>query len=101
MDRYPFVRSADTGIVRRIPGIWVPSTTSRKESVMGIGASVFLLALGAIFAFAVDAEVAGIDIQTIGMILMVAGVIGLIWTLVVWGPRRRVTRERVVDDGTV
>ncbi len=68
---------------------------------MGIGASVFLLALGAIFAFAVDAEVAGIDIQTIGMILMVAGVIGLIWTLVVWGPRRRVTRERVVDDGTV
>jgi hypothetical protein len=68
---------------------------------MGIGASIFLLALGAILAFAVDADVAGLNVQTIGLILMAAGAIGLVWTLLVWGPRRRVTRERVVDDGTI
>lgn len=56
---------------------------------MGIGASIFLLALGAILAFAVDATVAGIDIQVIGWILMAAGLVGLIMTLLVFGPRRR------------
>jgi hypothetical protein len=68
---------------------------------MGIGASVFLLALGAILAFAVEADLAGVNIQTIGIILMIAGAIGLVWSLIVWGPRRRVARERVIDDGTV
>jgi uncharacterized membrane protein len=56
---------------------------------MGIGFSIFLLALGAILAFAVDFTVAGIDIAIIGWILMAAGVIGLILTMVVLAPRRR------------
>ncbi len=58
---------------------------------MGIGSSIFLIAVGAILAFAVDATVAGIDIQVVGAILMVAGVIGLLLTLVVFAPRRRRT----------
>lgn len=71
---------------------------------MGIGASVFLLAVGAILAFAVKATIfAGISIHAIGYILMAAGLLGLILTLVIWGPRNRradtaVVEERVVRD---
>lgn len=45
---------------------------------MTIGGSIFLIALGAILKFAVTATVAGIDIQVVGVILMVAGALGLI-----------------------
>lgn len=58
---------------------------------MGIGFSIFLLALGAILAFAVSATVAGIDISVVGWILMGAGLVGLILTMVVLAPRRRRT----------
>jgi hypothetical protein len=58
---------------------------------MGIGVSVFLIALGAILAFAVNASVAGIDIQVIGWILMGAGLLGLILTLLIFAPRNRRT----------
>ncbi len=44
---------------------------------MGIGASVFLLAVGAILAFAVDWTVQGVDLDAVGIILMIAGLIGL------------------------
>ena len=69
---------------------------------MGIGASVFLLALGAILAFAVDYSVNGLDINVIGVILMIAGAIGLLMTTLVFGRRDTaagvVTEERVVRD---
>jgi hypothetical protein len=58
---------------------------------MGIGFSIFLLAVGAILAFAVNATLAGVDISIVGWILMGAGVIGLILTMVVLTPRRRRT----------
>ena len=70
---------------------------------MGIGVSVFLLALGAILTFAVNASVSGLDINVVGIILMVAGAIGLLMTMLVFGRRdtgvvedRVVTRERDV-----
>jgi hypothetical protein len=44
---------------------------------MRIGSSLFLIAVGAILYFAVTATLAGVDIQTIGLILMIVGVIGL------------------------
>jgi len=68
---------------------------------MGIGVSIFLIALGAILTFAVHATLSGVSIQTVGIILMIAGALGLIVTLLVWGPRNRragVVEERVVDD---
>jgi len=70
---------------------------------MGIGVSIFLIAVGAILTFAVDATVQGISIQTVGIILMIAGALGLIVTMLVFGPRRRaaVTEERVVDERPV
>jgi hypothetical protein len=48
---------------------------------VGIGTSIFLIALGAILKFAVSAEVSGLDIATIGVILMVAGILGLLVSL--------------------
>jgi len=64
---------------------------------MGIGVSVFLFAVGAILTFAVTATVAGIDIATVGVILMIAGALGLIMTMLVFG-RRGGTTETVVED---
>ena len=45
---------------------------------MSIGASLFLIALGAILNFAVTAELAGIELQTVGVIFMIVGGLGLI-----------------------
>jgi len=53
-----------------------------------IGASLFLIALGAIFAFAVTVDLPGIDIQVIGVILMLVGVFGMALTFLYWRPRR-------------
>ena len=69
---------------------------------MGVGTSLFLVALGAILYFAVHASLSGISIATIGLILMVVGAIGLVLSLLwmtVWADRRRdatVVRERDV-----
>jgi hypothetical protein len=68
---------------------------------MGIGTSIFLIALGAIFKFAVEFDVAGIEIDTVGVILMIAGVLGLLISLLIMSQARDrgtvVRRERVVD----
>ena len=71
---------------------------------MGIGASVFLLAVGAILAFAVDFTASGVDINVVGWILMAAGVIGLFTTTLIFGRRDHVatttsapvTEERII-----
>ena len=56
---------------------------------MGIGVSVFLLAVGAILTFAIEVDsTEGFNINTIGIILMVAGAIGLIATMTIFGGRR-------------
>lgn len=70
---------------------------------MRIGSSIGLIVLGAILAFAVAASVPGVDLTVIGYILMAAGVIGLILSVVVYGPRNthRVSESRsVVDPAT-
>jgi len=59
---------------------------------MGIGTSLFLIATGAILYFAVDTDVSGIQITTVGLILMVVGVIGLLISLFyasLWARDRR------------
>jgi hypothetical protein len=56
---------------------------------MGIGVSVFLLAVGAILTFAIDVDASnGINVNTVGIILMVAGAIGLLWALAMTSRRR-------------
>ena len=67
---------------------------------MYVGTSIFLIALWAILRFAVTATVAGIDIQTAGLILIIVGIIGLILSLLsmmVWSDRRR-TDDAVVEE---
>lgn len=51
---------------------------------MGISLSILLIAVGAILAWAVDAEVSGIDLQVAGIILVVVGAIGFVASLVFW-----------------
>jgi hypothetical protein len=73
---------------------------------MGIGGSIFLLALGAILAFAVNADISGLDIHIVGYVLMLAGLVGLIITVWYWNSRRRPTtvveqRPVVRNDGQV
>ncbi|MDW5595456.1 DUF6458 family protein [Conexibacter stalactiti] len=49
---------------------------------MTIGASLFLIIVGAILRFAITAEVAGIDLQVVGLILMIGGALGLVLGLI-------------------
>jgi hypothetical protein len=70
---------------------------------MGIGVSLILIAAGAILTWAVNATVSGLNIHTIGVILMIVGAIGLILSVMFWsswggvgGTARR--RTTVVDD---
>jgi hypothetical protein len=69
---------------------------------MGIGVSIFLIAVGAILTFAVHASLNGVSIQTIGIILMAVGALGLLVTMLIFAPRRAarggVVEERVYDD---
>jgi uncharacterized protein DUF6458 len=51
---------------------------------MGVGVSLLLIAAGAILTWAVSAEASGIDLNTVGVILMVVGGIGLVLSLVFW-----------------
>ena len=66
---------------------------------MTIGAGIFLAAVGAILTFAVNATVAGLNIHAIGVILMLAGVIGIAIELAVFAPRRRVFRTTGYTNG--
>jgi hypothetical protein len=63
---------------------------------MGIGTSLFLIAVGAILYFAVNADISGIEISTIGLILMVVGVIGLVISFFFLASARRAPAERTV-----
>ncbi len=63
---------------------------------MGIGTSLFLIAVGAILYFAVNADVSGLEISTIGLILMVVGVVGLVISLFFLSSARRDATERPV-----
>jgi len=50
---------------------------------MGIGMSIFLIAAGAILRYAVTVTVSGIELQTVGLILMIVGIVGLVISLAV------------------
>jgi hypothetical protein len=69
---------------------------------MGIGASIFLIAAGAIMTFAVETDSSdGFNINNAGVILMLIGLLGLIATTIIWGPRTRRTVAERSSDGRV
>lgn len=68
---------------------------------MGIGVSLFLFAVGAILTWAVNVEVAGLDINVIGIILMIVGAIGFVASMLFWAPwapYRRTPRDPHADE---
>jgi hypothetical protein len=68
---------------------------------MTIGAGIFLIAVGAILKFATNLHVEGISIDTIGVILMVAGAVGLILGIFqefIWSRRRVPPGEAPVEE---
>lgn len=75
---------------------------------MGIGGSIFLIALGAILAFAVEADLGWLDLGVVGWVMMLAGLVGLGMTAYFWSNRRRtvvaapaVREDRVVQQRVV
>ena len=68
---------------------------------MTFGFSIFLGAVGAILRYAVSEQVDGVDLRTIGLILMIAGAVGLVLGLIQMATRRRVVTDepaRVVTE---
>lgn len=70
---------------------------------MGLGIGLILAAVGAVLAFAVDATVSGVNIHTVGWILLIVGIVGILLSLVFWsswaGPGYYSRRSTYVDDG--
>ena len=61
---------------------------------MGVGTSLFLIAVGAILKYAVTAHVAGVKLETVGLILLVLGIVGLVLSLfMLMSARRRGVAE--------
>ena len=68
---------------------------------MSLGVSIFLLVVGAILTFAVDVTASGFSIHTVGIILMVAGALGLVLSLLFWSSFSPYRRGTPVDGDTV
>ncbi len=51
---------------------------------MGIGVGLLLIAVGAILTWAVTADVSGVNIHVVGVILMIVGLVGLLLDLLWW-----------------
>jgi uncharacterized protein DUF6458 len=69
---------------------------------MNIGVGIFLMVLGAILAFAVEANIPGINANALGVILMLIGLVVVLYSLLFWsnltpwGRRRLLARRRLV-----
>jgi len=71
---------------------------------MGLGVGIFLIAVGAILTFAVNATTSGVNVDAVGWILMVVGLISILLSLIFWqswaGPGYWTSRRRTyVDEG--
>ena len=72
---------------------------------MGLGVSIVLIAAGAILAWPVNANVSGVDIHTVGWILLIVGIVGAVLSMIFWstwaGPGYWSGRRRggYVDEG--
>jgi hypothetical protein len=73
---------------------------------MGIGFGIFLIAVGAILTWAVNASVSGLDLNVVGVVLMIAGAAMVVLSFLFWDTMTRrsrpvATRERVVREDVV
>jgi hypothetical protein len=61
---------------------------------------MFLIAVGAILRYAVTASTAGINLQTVGLILIIVGIVGIVLSLFwmfTWRPHRGFGRDRIIE----
>jgi hypothetical protein len=69
---------------------------------MGLGLGLFLVAIGAILAWAVNVDISGVDVTAVGYILLVVGAIAILLSLAFWsswaGPGYYTRRRRYVDE---
>ena len=65
---------------------------------MGIGAGIFLLAVGGILAFGVTDRISGVDLTVVGYILMGAGALGIALVALLNGQRSRTSHTTVVEE---
>jgi hypothetical protein len=70
-----------------------------EAKAMSIGVSIFLLVVGAILTFAVEVSASGFNINTVGIILMLAGGLGLLLSLLFWSSFSPWSRRRTVTRG--
>jgi hypothetical protein len=69
---------------------------------MSVGIGIFLMVVGAVLAFAVHTDVPGINVNSLGIILMLIGLVAVLYSLVFWsnltpwGRRRIIARRRLV-----
>src|SRR4029434_3896654 len=93
------------GVLQR--GIGPPSGQASHQRLegrwkMSIGVGIFLMVLGAILAFAVEATTPGINVNILGIILLLTGLIAVLYSLLFWsnlspwGRRRTVARRRTL-----
>jgi Zn-dependent protease with chaperone function len=78
------------------------SNEKEQEKHMGIGVSMILTAVGAILIWGVNATASGLNIHTIGVILMIVGIVGFVMSLFFWsswGGFGSASRTTVVSDG--
>lgn len=65
---------------------------------MGITLSILFIAAGAILRWAVSTSVEGVNLQTVGMILLVVGIVGVVTSLAFWSSWGGFSRRRLIDD---
>jgi hypothetical protein len=68
---------------------------------MGLGVSLILIAAGAILAWAVDVSVSGVDLQAVGWVLLVVGIVGILLSMIFWsswGGAGAIGRRRYVEE---
>ena len=72
---------------------------------MGVGIGLLLSAAGAVLAFAVNKQVSGVNVHSVGWILLIVGIIGVAISMIFWsswaGPGywTQQRRRTYVEDG--
>ncbi|WP_338119843.1 DUF6458 family protein [Streptomonospora nanhaiensis] len=72
-----------------------------EAAKIGIGLGIFLMVIGAVLAYGITADIAGLNLDAIGMILMVAGVAVVVITIILMMMRRDRTARAAMDDTDV
>ena len=67
---------------------------------MGITTSLILIAAGAIMRFAVTAQATGFSVHTVGVILMIVGIVGAVLSIAFWASWGGFSRRTVVETRT-